>query len=583
MRKTFFTLIVLILTSLFGQNQYGQNKSIKTKFYQKDFEKNKVDEEVYHLIKYKYSHSIDKKDTLIPSIFVDDRNYKGVINYGVQFKSKDFKVFQLLESHRMWYLKVNFEKTVFNPKDSIIEIEGHVTGGWGDSTNKREKEKSFNNRIDVFLGNKKDTIFNWYYSASVNKEFINVTQNGVKVDENTVIDKFPAFYFKNYSHYKTASKGKRYFKIKGKVAANTILVFGDIGCYSEIFDLSTMIYNSKKNRRKKTIKKDLPAYKILIKDNIVLSDIQKDKIKRKEMDYYSFTVEAENYILKRQYAKAKEQYNLLNKNYKVIFARDIHNAIRCALFSRDYENAYYWAVQLAKKGVGINYFNSKIFSLLKKQKQWNSFSVKYDSIYHQFQNSRNTKLKGELEKLVQEDQADYGLANRKDSKVLYETTERVTNKLIALLKEEGYPSEEKIGVYTKNDTVLNPFPEYHVLIRHAIQQKPKNIEILNDLLIKSALKLQHDNKRSSIEKFYNNSCFHIYKGNLYNSKSCGLNDLDVRKMKFIFNNPYGFFIYTKNYIITEYDKESPEAYDKYYNENFNSIMKISDDWEFYNK
>lgn len=44
-----------------------------------------------------------------------------------------------------------------------------------------------------------------------------------------------------------------------------------------------------------------------------------------------------------------------------------------------------------------------------------------------------------------------------------------------------------------------------------------------------------------------------------------------------------FFIYTENYIITEYDKESPEAYDKYYNENFNYIMKISDDWEFYNK
>ncbi|HSD14689.1 MAG TPA: hypothetical protein VLB74_08580 [Flavobacterium sp.] len=548
MRKTFFTLIILILTSLYGQNQYGQNTSVKTKFYQKDFEKNKIDEETYQLWKYKFLNSSNIKDTLIPSFFVDDRNYKGVINYGVQFKSKDFKVFQLLESHRMWYLKVNFEKTVFNPKDSIIEIEGFVNGGWADSDSKKLKEKNIENRLDIFLGEKKDTIVHCYLGKVVNEELIEVKIKGRDVNESTILDTFPAFYFKNYSHYKTVSNGKRYFKIKGKVAANTILAFGDIGCYSEIFDLSTMIYNSKKNRRKKTIKKDLPAYKILIKDNIVLSDIQKDKIKNKEINYYSFTEEAENFILKRQYAKAKEQYNLLNKNYKVIFARDIHNAIRCALFSRDYENAYYWTAQLAKKGVGINYFNSKIFTLLKKQKQWNGFSVKYDSIYYQFQNSRNTKLKEGLEKLVEEDQADYGLANRKDSKVLYETTERVTDKLIALLKEEGYPSEEKIGVDTKNDTVLNPFPEYHVLIRHAIQQNPKNIEALNDLLIKSALKLEHDNKRSSIEKFYNNSCFHIYKGNLYNSKSCGLNDLDVRKMKFIFNNPYVFFyLYGKLY------------------------------------
>lgn len=583
MRKTFFVLVVLVLTSLFGQHQYAQNKDVKTKFYQKDFEKNKLDEDIYHLIKYKYSHSTDKKDTLVPSLFVDDREYKGLKNYGVQFNSKDFRVFETFENHRMWYLKVFFETTIFNPKDSIIEIEGYITGGWGDSTDKHSKKIGVKNRIDVFLGHKKDTIFNCYYSTTINKELINVTQNGVEVNENTIIDTFPAFYFKNYSHYKTASNGKRYFKIKGKVSVNTVLAFGDIGCYTEIFDLSTMIYKSKKNRRKKIIKRDLPAYKILIKDNIVLSDIQKEKTKTKETSYYTYTEEAENSILKRQYTKAKEQYNLLNKNYKVIFARDIHNAICCALFSRDYENAFYWAAQLAKKGVGINYFNSKTFILLKKQKQWNSFSLKYDSLYHHFQNSRNTKLKEELEKLVEEDQADYGLANRKDSKVLYETTERVTNKLIALLKEEGYPSEEKIGVYTKNDTVLNPFPEYHVLIRHAIQQNPKNIEALNDLLIKSALKLEHDNKRSSIEKFYNNSCFHIYKGNLYNSKSCGFNDLAVRKMKFIFNNPYGFFIYTENYIVTEYDKESPEAYDKYYNENFNYIMKISDNWEFYNK
>lgn len=581
MRKSFFTIIILILTNLFGQNQYGQSKKLKTKFHQKDFEKNKTDEKTYHLWKYKYLNSSNIKDTLIPSFFVDDRNYIGLINYGIQFKSKDFKVFQFLENHRMWYLNVNFEKTVFNPKDSIIEIEGYVLGGWADSGSKKLKEKNIENKLDIFLGEKKDTIVYRYLGKVVNEELIDVKLQGREVKESAILDTFPAFYFKNYSHYKTLPNGERYFKIKGKVTTKTILAFGDIGCYSEVFDLSTMVYFPKKNKQKKIIQREKLSHITLIRDNQLLN--RNGIVKTKEINYYTYTEEAENYILKRQFVKAKEQYNLLNKNYNTIFARDIHNALRCAIFSRDYENAYFWAEKLAKKGVPFKYFDSKIFNLLKKHKEWNNFSKKYDSIYNEFQSSRNIKLKEEIEKLLHEDQANYGLANRKDSKVLFETTERVTDKLIDLLNDNGYPSEEKIGVYTKNDTILNPYPEYNVLIRHAIQQKVKKLEILDDLLAKSIKKLEYDSKRSTNNVFFYNSCFHIYKGNLYNSKSCGSNDLMVRKMKFIFNNPYGFFIHTDNFVISEYNKEKPEEYDKYYYEQFNFVMKITDNWEFYEK
>lgn len=579
MRKTLITLVIIILTSLFSQNQYGQNKIVKTKFHQKDFEKNKIDEETYHLWKYKYLNSSDIKDTLIPSLFVDDRNYKGKINYGVQFKSKDFKAFDLLENHRMWYLTVNFEKTVFNPKDSIIEIEGYVSGGWGDLDSKKLKEKNIENRLDIFIGEKKDTIVHCYLGKVVNEELIEVKLRGRDANENTILDTFPAFYFKNNSHYKTLPKGKRYFKIKGKVTPKTILTFGDLGCYSEVFDLSTMVYYPKKNKQKKIIQREKLSHITLIHENQLLS--RDGIVKTKEINYYTFTEAAEDFILKKQYIKAKEQYIALDKKYPILFARDIHNAIRCAIFTRDYENTYYWGEKLAKKGVGIKYFNSNVFKLLKKQKQWNSFSEKYDSIYNEFQSKKDIKFKEEIEKLVQEDQAEYGLANRKEPKVLFETSERVTNKLIDLLNEKGYPSEEKIGVYTKNDTILNPFPDYHVLIRHAIQQKVKKLENLDNLLNKSIKNYEYDSKRSTNNVFYNNSCFHIYKGNLYNSKSCGSNELMVRKMKFIFNNPYGFFIHNENYIITEYNKENPEEYDKYYNEQFNFIMKLTDNWEFY--
>jgi hypothetical protein len=63
--------------------------------------------------------------------------------------------------------------------------------------------------------------------------------------------------------------------------------------------------------------------------------------------------------------------------------------------------------------------------------------------------------------LLNEDQANYGLENRKKPKELYETTERVTDKFIDLLKREGYPSEERIGSHVINDTTLISFPDFN--------------------------------------------------------------------------------------------------------------------------
>lgn len=573
-------IITLIINFAFSNAAYSQNL-YSVQYTQKDFEKNKIYDQAYNFLKYKNRLISNKQDTLQIPYFVDDRNYKGLINYGVVFRSRDYRNFIFTEGFYMHFLKVDFEKAIFNPKDSIIEIEGFISGGWGDSAKIELRENGIENNIDVYLGEKTDTTKNCYYSRVVNPDLIEVKVNNREIDENTILDTFPAFYFKKPSHYRTLPKGRRPFKIKGKVSTNTLLAFGGKNCYSEIFDLGTMVHYPKKNKRKKVKQRETLGYKAIIVNNKLLSDIEKEKAKVEEINYYTYTEKAEDYILRRQYAKAKEQYIALNKEYPVLFARDIHNAIRCALFSRDYENTFYWGEELAKKGVKIDYFKASIFCTLKKNKQWKSFSARYDSIYKEYQNSRNYKLKGEIEKLVQEDQADYGLDNRKEPKILYERTERVTDKLIALLKKEGYPSEEQIGVYTENDTILITAPDYHVLIRHAIQQNPTNLAILNDLLGKSINNLEYDSKRSPNNVFHYNSCFHIYKGNLYSSKSCGSNYLMVKKMKFIFNNPYSFFIYTDNFIVTEYNPESPEEYDKYYEENFDFVLKLTDNWDYF--
>lgn len=576
-------LLLFIINNTFIHSVDSQNRRIKSQFSQQDFEKNKVFNEIYHLWKFNNKSIPKKNDTLQQPYFVDDRNYKGLINYGIQFRSKDFRNFHYLEGRYMHFLRVAIEKALFNSKDSILEIEGYVSGGWGDSANKKQITTGIENHIDVFLGTKTDTIKHCYYSSAVNEEFIEVKLNNREVDENTILDTFPAFYFTNYSHYKTAPKGKRYFKIKGKVTTNTYLAFGGINCYSEIFDLSAMVYTPNKSRRKKIESREIPSYKTLIVNNKLVEDADKEKATLHTISYYDFTEKAETFILRKQYAKAKEQYLLLDEEYPILFARDIHNAIRCAVLSRDHKNALYWSEKLAKKGVALTYFKASIFNTLKRNSNWNDFTTRYDSIYKASLEKYNKNLKTQIEALKEEDQADYGLANRKEPKILYETTETVTNKLIILLKEEGYPSEEKIGVYTVNDTLINLSPEFNILIRHAIQQAPKNLNTLNEILEKYIKNLEYDRKRSSNETFYYNSCFHIYKGNLYISKDCGENDLIAQKIKFTFNNPYNFLIPNNDFIITEYNKDNPNEYDKYYKENYNFVTKLTDDWFFYEK
>lgn len=571
--------MIIILNLVFINLLTGQNTSKYKKYDQKNFDKNRVSINTYHLWWYKNRWAPSVKDTL--PYFVDDRNYKGIINYGVEFRSKDYRTFNFFEDVTMYFLNIEVKNCKFNPNDNKIEIVGFVSGGWGEEVKNGWNETE--NNIDIFIGEKKDTVNACYFGDNINKDNIEVKWNNKIIDDFVILDTFPSFYMKNYSYYRTVPKGKRPFKIIAKVDKNTILAFGARNCYSEIFEIGAMIYSPQKNKLKKGIKKQEMVCQPLIIKNKLVADIENEKTAKKTINYYTYTEKAENYIITRQYAKAKEQYNLLIQNYPIQFARDIHNAIRCAILSRDIKTAFLWCEKLASKGVTMAYFNAKIFTGLKKNANWIPFSVKYDSLYKLNQTKLNLNLKQQIEALLNEDQSDYGLATRKDPKIMFETTVRVTDKLIELLRKEGFPSEEKIGTYVKNDTTLVSSPDYNVLIRHAFQQKPKNTIILNELLDKSIDVLEYDSKRSPNNIMDYNSCFHIYKGNLYNDKSCGNNDLMVKKIIFKFNNPYSFIIDYGNYITTEYNKENPKEYDTYYEQRFNFIMKLTDDWEFYEK
>lgn len=568
--RLFFILLLNFFIVLNGQSQ---TKSKNLTFSQKDFQKNKIFENTYHLWSHNYHWGPTVKDTV--SYFVDDRNYKGIVNYGVNFRSKDYRLFSLIEDLTMFYLNVEIENCNYDLKDSTITIKGFVSGGWGIKIDKELNDPK--NHIEIFIGNKTDTITNYYYKSPVNKDKVETIWKNQIIDQGHLMDSFPSFYFKNPIHVSTNPEGKRPFKITAKVDKNSIIAFGGSNCYSEIFDIGSMVYFPKKNIKNKIKKEEIKKSIALIVKNQLVNRNEEPQ----EINYYTYTEKAENFILRGQYSNAKETYQILNKEYNTLYARDLDNALRCAILSRDYKNAVFWSEKLANKGITIKYFNAAIFSKFKKTSDWNNFALRFDSISSESRKRLNISLKNKVEELLQEDQSNYGLSNRKEAKVLFKTTEIVTDKLIELLKKDGFPSEEKIGVYTKNDTTLVFSPDYNVLIRHAIQQRPKNLTILLRLLDKSEKMREYDSKRSGNTIFIDNSCFHIYKGNLYNAKSCGVNQLMVTKMKFMFKNPHKFTIYNGNYVVRDYTEENSEENEKFYNENFNLILKLTDDWKFY--
>jgi hypothetical protein len=584
LKKTCIISLIILMNIVFTHQALGQKQIQYKTFNQNDFEKNVLFNNVYSIWENNRSNWFSvSKDSATTAYFVDSRKYKGIINYGITFKSKNFRTFSFVEHLSMCFLKIEISKCNYNPKDSIAEIEGFVSGNnnWGNNT--FIKTKKIRSYVDLFLGEKTDTIRVCYLGKTINKDSVEVKLGNKEANEFTVLDTFPAFYFKNHQYYKTNLGDKQSFKIRGKVTKNSLLAFGSFATYSAIFDVGAMIFDPEKNKRKKIIQRENFDCIPLISNNKLIADIEKEKTQKEEINYYNYTKSAENYILNRQYGKAKEQYNLLAQNYPTLFARDIHNAVRCAVLSRDFKNAFTWGEKLALKGIELPYFNAKIFTGLRKNPEWKSFSIKYDSVCKNAQGKFNLNLKKEITNLLNEDQADYGLENRKNRKTLYETTERLTAKLIDLLKKEGYPSEEKIGSFTVKDTVLVSFPDFNVLIIHALQQKPDNLSALNEILAKSSSALEYDGKRQINNTMGEGSCFRIYKGNLYSSKGCGRNELEIRRISFKFSNPNGFIMEYGNFLVEAHDSKFPDEVDNDYKQRYNLIMKLTDDWEFYEK
>ena len=70
----------------------------------------------------------------------------------------------------------------------------------------------------------------------------------------------------------------------------------------------------------------------------------------------------------------------------------------------------------------------------------------------------------------------------------------------------------------------------------------------------------------------------LYKGNLYNSKTCQVNQKELKKIEFSYNNPYGFVVNQGALGILGYNKKNEEEDDAFFKERYNFIKKLTNNW-----
>jgi len=507
------------------------------------------------------------------------------------------------------YLNVAFKEIFYNQDKGTIKIRGTIRDGWSkkDFNPYFFREWNTDKSVKIFVGKKKDTVNKIYYepylSNSSNlatkgqpyteKEYTDgsrnkyiIKHNGTEIKQDAVLDSFPSFYLDNYLFYNTNSGDIREFNIEVKIDRNSLLIFSLEYCYSEIFEIGKMVFddtNTRKQKvklfRKQKQNKTTENFKVIIRNNI--QELYKDTITKPEVPWYYQRIEAaENFIYKRKYKAASDQYSKIVERDHYIYARDIHNAVRAAILSRDYDTAIKWCEKIALKGVPLTYFNAEIFNPLKKKKSWNSFLEEYPKHFEKYKDGLNLRLIDKLEELVAMDQKDYGRHAKGgfERSKLYATTEKVNDLFIPLLNIEGFPSEEKVGATIIQDTLISLSKAYYVLINHSHQANSSRLLEIQNLMEKGSKNFEYDKYRNNLNKYTElRTCFMLYKGNLYRDKTCSEQTNMLEKIKYSTQNNYGFILDQGDVSALGYNKENEVEDTKFMNDNFIFIMKLTDE------
>ncbi|KOS05347.1 hypothetical protein AM493_04355 [Flavobacterium akiainvivens] len=201
--------------------------------------------------------------------------------------------------------------------------------------------------------------------------------------------------------------------------------------------------------------------------------------------YNKHTNAAELYIIDNNYTAALNEYQAAF-NTGVTFAQDLYNACVCSSKLNDKQKLIALSTQLAKTGVGSNFFKRNTFKKWLDDSDMAAIIKEADTIRQKFQNTTKQYTQGLRTFFIKD--STYNRLRQTKFASEYELPDTLQNlfkentkNLLAYLETNGFYNEKRIGAKVVNDTLLGPFTQSDIVILHYL-------EMGNDTATVSAIK-----------------------------------------------------------------------------------------------
>lgn len=191
--------------------------------------------------------------------------------------------------------------------------------------------------------------------------------------------------------------------------------------------------------------------------------------------YNEIVDSAEILICKKDYSPSLLMYEkAFSLSIKEAHTIDLYNATQCAIATKDFKKVKYFMDSLVLRGFTLNYFLLKsVFKEFRGSVYWSQFLESYPEIRQSFVEKVDWRTRAKIEALYAGDQQ-IRIDNINYATQYKDTLRSIdsanTSLLLLLLKENGFPSDKKIGVFMQNDTVFSNLM-MNTLVRHSYQNK----------------------------------------------------------------------------------------------------------------
>lgn len=228
-----------------------------------------------------------------------------------------------------------------------------------------------------------------------------------------------------------------------------------------------------------------------------------EKLEINSYKHDSLIVLAEYEILKEDYEKGLDYYKEASNHINKMYALDLYNSLIASIYLEDWKESAIFSGKLIDKGANRSFFNQAIFKKFKTTPQWVDLEKNIIKSYTTFSKTSDQVMIDSLGLLQEIDQKEYCLipTGRIDLSNAFDKTVFIDSLLNKLIKNRGYPNEEKVGLNIINDTFISPLPKFFPLLRHSYQANSNLIDLhLKNAVQNGYLKKNVLEKISGIDK-----------------------------------------------------------------------------------